>query len=265
MADALTTPQDNFNDAVTTLDLTPQEQFLYQHGLNNLNNGTWVQQPTGEVSTILQTSVEGPDGKTYNIPTVWDGKVLSVDQAMARAAAVGWDKWPSYDNPDAAEKRYQSMHTFMDRDQYGTPPVKKPSDPPPPTIALPDLNVQAQPLQAVPGIQAGPGGYLRGGLLDNILSLLSSIGGGQQQQSSMGQFLPLTSDQVPRWNHLSAQEPSYLEGQVIPDPKMQTPQIRGLWSKEMEAAGGLNTHEREQPTVDAIQRARRQQTWPRDT
>jgi hypothetical protein len=105
-----------FNQAMSELGLTPQEQFLYQHHLNNLYGTGKVIQSNSDISTVLQAVVTGHDGKYYNIPTVWDGQVLPPDQAAQRAASAGWDKWPSYSTPDAADARYEAMHAYMDKD-----------------------------------------------------------------------------------------------------------------------------------------------------
>lgn len=105
----------NFAAAQRDLSLTPQEQNLYMHHLGNLVGPGKVPQPDGSISTILQETVEH-DGRTYNIPTVWDGKVLAPKEAEARAGASGWDKWPSYGSEKEAESRYQAMHGYMDAD-----------------------------------------------------------------------------------------------------------------------------------------------------
>ena len=107
---------ENYLRATKEMSLTPQEQYLYQHHLDNLHGTGKVMQPGGDISTILQTVVPGPDNRYYNIPMVWDGKVLSREAAGAKAAEVGWDKWPSYDTPRAADTRYMQMHSYMDRD-----------------------------------------------------------------------------------------------------------------------------------------------------
>lgn len=105
----------HLNEANHDMGLTPQEQFLYNTHLSNLNGAGKVRQPNGAISSLLQTSQEH-DGKFYNVPTVWDGKAHSEDEAEDHAAAVGWDKFPSYGTRDAAEARYQTMHTYMDKD-----------------------------------------------------------------------------------------------------------------------------------------------------
>lgn len=105
----------HLKEAMSSMSLTPQEQNLYQHHLSNLEGSGKVVQPNGDISTLLQTTVER-DGRTYNIPTVWDGKVLPGALAVQMAAKAGWDKWPSYKTRAEAEARYKKMHEFMDRD-----------------------------------------------------------------------------------------------------------------------------------------------------
>lgn len=108
--------QGRLAEATDKLDLTPQEQNLYRFHLANLNGPGKVTQPDGEISTLLQRVVRGPGGKYYNIPSVWDGRVLSEEQAKARAARIGWDNWPSYSSAKAADARYEKMHEFIDQD-----------------------------------------------------------------------------------------------------------------------------------------------------
>jgi hypothetical protein len=102
--------------SVTTPELTPQEKNLVQHHLNNLYGPGKVISPEGNVSSVLQAVVDGPGGRYYNIPTVWDGKALTVDEASERAAKVGWDKWPSYATPEQADLRYEWMHESLAKD-----------------------------------------------------------------------------------------------------------------------------------------------------
>ncbi|PWT78348.1 MAG: hypothetical protein C5B60_01285, partial [Chloroflexi bacterium] len=109
-------PANNFADATEALSLTPQEQYLYQHHLQNLYGPGKVIQPDGSVSTMLQANVAGPDGRSYNIPTVWYGRELPVPMARALAARAGWNNWPSYPDAGEAERRYADMHEFMEGD-----------------------------------------------------------------------------------------------------------------------------------------------------
>lgn len=101
--------------ASTDLGLTPQEQGLYQRHLTNLTGSGGVDNPNGSRSTLYQAVVEH-EGKFYNIPTVWDGKILNTDQAVGRVRGEGWDKFPSYGSAEDAEARYTKMHGYMERD-----------------------------------------------------------------------------------------------------------------------------------------------------
>jgi hypothetical protein len=105
----------NLEAADKALNLTPQERALYERHLRNLTGPGGVDNPDGSRSTLFQLSFER-DGKTYNIPTVWDGKILKPDDAIKRAEKEGLDKFPSYGSEAEAEKRYQQMHDFMERD-----------------------------------------------------------------------------------------------------------------------------------------------------
>jgi hypothetical protein len=58
----------------------------------------------------------GIDGKTYILPTVYDGKLLSDDAAIEKAKTLGLDKFPSYATEEEASARYNKMHDYMDRD-----------------------------------------------------------------------------------------------------------------------------------------------------
>lgn len=101
--------------AMRDLSLSPQEQNIYAHHLDNLYGRGKVAQPGGEISTVLQAVVYGPGGY-YNIPTVWEGKVLSVPEARERAFQQGWANFPKYASPEEADARYQQMHYYMNLD-----------------------------------------------------------------------------------------------------------------------------------------------------
>jgi hypothetical protein len=107
--------QRNFQAADAALAMTPQEQALYKRHLANLYGPGGVHNADGSISTLYQTSVE-IGGKVYNIPTVYDGKILSPQEALARAKAQGIDNFPSYPDEKTAESRYNLMHDFMEKD-----------------------------------------------------------------------------------------------------------------------------------------------------
>jgi hypothetical protein len=102
-------------DAQQDLGLTPQEQYLYQTHLDNLAGPGKVLHPDGAISTLYQMSF-GQNGKYYNIPTVWGGKIVPPDDAIARANKLGLERFPSYSSEQEAEDRYSKMHGYMERD-----------------------------------------------------------------------------------------------------------------------------------------------------
>lgn len=120
----------NMDAAHMALNMSPQEQALYARHLTNLNGPGGVNNPDGSRSTLYQATQEGPGGKFYNIPTVWDGRrevepymlpngsTMDVPNAttMANVAKTGWDTFPSYATPEAADSRYDQMHGYMERD-----------------------------------------------------------------------------------------------------------------------------------------------------
>lgn len=120
----------NFAQAMKDLQLTPQEQALYRRHLSNLWGNGGVDNADGSRSTLYQ-SVQEHNGKYYNIPTVWDGKIETEKYtrpsdgkqfdvpnatALANVEKAGWDKFPSYDNPDTADERYGKMHGYLEKD-----------------------------------------------------------------------------------------------------------------------------------------------------
>lgn len=121
ISDVKDAPKTNFEQAKSDLNLTSQEQDLYRQHLTNLwgdggvNNPPTADNPNWTRSTLRQMSME-QDGKTYNVPTVHEGKILSNDEAADKAVANGLDKYPSYASEDEAESRYSKMHDYMEKD-----------------------------------------------------------------------------------------------------------------------------------------------------
>ena len=122
--------QNNLPQAKADLNLNPQEQALYQRHLTNLGGAGGVDNPDGSRSSLYQ-SVQEHDGKFYNVPTVWngkietekwtrpeDGKVFDVPNktAMDNVRRTGWDSFPSYASAEEADARYDAMHKYMERD-----------------------------------------------------------------------------------------------------------------------------------------------------
>lgn len=112
---AATPPTNNLLAADGDMQLTPQERALYARHLENLYGNGGVDNPDGSRSTLYTMNV-GVGDKAYNLPTVYDGQILSPESALTRARAQGLDGFPSYASPFAAENRYTRMHNYMDRD-----------------------------------------------------------------------------------------------------------------------------------------------------
>ncbi len=95
--------------------MTPQEQALYQMHLTNLTGPGGVDNSDGSRSTLYQITVQFGD-KTFVLPTVWNGKIVSPDQAIQMAKQYGLDKFPAYSSEQEAQARYDQMHDYMEQD-----------------------------------------------------------------------------------------------------------------------------------------------------
>ena len=107
--------EENLSAADKEMKLSQQEKALYKRHLTNLVGSGGVDNPDGSRSTLFQMSV-GLGDKVYNIPTVWNGKILPLDAALSLAKKEGIDKFPSYSSQEEAESRYEQMHIFMKKD-----------------------------------------------------------------------------------------------------------------------------------------------------
>lgn len=106
----------NFRMAQNNLRLNKRETRLYERHLKNLwGDGGVSGGVEGSRATLLTATIE-EDGRHYVIPTVWDGKVLSVDEAVKRARKEGLRRFPAYSSDRKAQARYNAMHEFMDMD-----------------------------------------------------------------------------------------------------------------------------------------------------
>jgi hypothetical protein len=103
----------NLEAARKELKLTPEEDNLYQRHLENLWGSGGVDNPDGSRSSLYQAVVPGSNGY-HNIPTVWGGKILPIEQALQRAQPL--DQFPAYKTPEEADDRYMKMHDYMQKD-----------------------------------------------------------------------------------------------------------------------------------------------------
>jgi hypothetical protein len=108
-------PNRNMLAARSSMGLSPEEIALYQHHINNLQQGG-VQNSDGSTSTLYQLSFQDGD-RTYNIPTIYGNTRLDPEEAIARAYKTGLQNFPSYKSPFAAENRYNRMHGYMEMDE----------------------------------------------------------------------------------------------------------------------------------------------------
>ncbi len=71
----------------------------------------------GALTTIWITGVTNPaDGRIYNVPGYFDGKIQTDAAAQARAKELGWDRFPSYDSGDQANNAAREMHKIIEQD-----------------------------------------------------------------------------------------------------------------------------------------------------
>lgn len=123
----------NFDAANQAMKLTPAERALYERHLHNLWSAAGIDNPDGSRSTLYQTVLQGPDGKFYNIPTVWDGKILVDRKGNLDMPAIlkrveqagGWSAFPAYGSPEDADARYKQMHDYMEKDTAAYMDVRK--------------------------------------------------------------------------------------------------------------------------------------------
>jgi hypothetical protein len=105
----------NLGAADQEMKLSPQEKALYERHLTNLIGSGGVTNPNGSRSTLKDATFE-IDGRTYVIPTVRNGELLSSDEALKQARTEGLDKFPSYGSEAEASARYDKLHSFMEKD-----------------------------------------------------------------------------------------------------------------------------------------------------
>ncbi len=96
--------------------LPDKEANLIEYHRDNLRKGTYLDRG-GDISTVYITGVTGPDGRIYNVPGYWDGKLhTDVKEISDHAAQIGWDKWPSYATGKQADAAAERDHKIVDAD-----------------------------------------------------------------------------------------------------------------------------------------------------
>ena len=79
----------------------------------------------------MYQAVEPHEGRFYNVPTVWSGRIetqpwtrpsdrrvfdIPNETAIRNIENVGWGNFPSYATPEEADARYDKMHQYMEKD-----------------------------------------------------------------------------------------------------------------------------------------------------
>ena len=98
-------------------DLDLIDNPIWKHHQNNIDEGTYVRNEDGSVSTVY-TTIMGDGEYEYLIPQVWDGKILSPEEAFQRAMDSGID-WPR--EPAGAEgvKRLERLDERLHENMVG--------------------------------------------------------------------------------------------------------------------------------------------------
>jgi hypothetical protein len=145
----------NLQKAQRNLKLNKRETRLYERHLTNLYGSGGIDNGLGSRATLLTQTVT-EKGRTYVIPTIWDGKVLGPEQALKRARKEGLARFPAYSSVEKAEKRYRDMHEYMDMDgeryasQYQNTNTTASYSPPPPAMSELDTVSAERSAQALP-------------------------------------------------------------------------------------------------------------------
>jgi len=98
------------------MELSNKEQNLIKYHREVLANKEHMIED-GLLTSIYIVGVTNPaDGRIYNVPGYFDGKIQSDQDAAARARNIGWDKYPSYENGEQADRAAQKLHKIIEQD-----------------------------------------------------------------------------------------------------------------------------------------------------
>lgn len=122
-------PKSHIEDADRAMGLTPQEAGLYNLHFKNLWGEGGVDNADGSRSTLFATdgALRADEvakynlpssyvGKTFIVPTVKNGSIISPTKAFDNALEEGIEKYPHYDSHEQAMGRYMQMHDHMEKD-----------------------------------------------------------------------------------------------------------------------------------------------------
>lgn len=84
---------------------------ITKHHYDNVRNNTIVRNDDGSISTV-KTIIMGDGEREYLIPTLWDGEILSDQEAFDRAMSSGID-WPSMPVGEGAVARLEEVDKLI--------------------------------------------------------------------------------------------------------------------------------------------------------
>jgi hypothetical protein len=90
---------------------------IWKHHQNNIDEGTYVRNEDGSVSTVY-TTIMGDGEYEYLIPQVWDGKILEPEEAFQRAMDSGID-WPREPAGVEGVKRLERLDELLHENMVG--------------------------------------------------------------------------------------------------------------------------------------------------
>lgn len=90
---------------------------IWQHHQKNVDEGTYVKNDDGSISTVF-TTIMGDGEYEYLIPQVWDGEILSAEDAWDRAMSSGID-WPKEPSGEEGVRKLEQLDEWLHEGMSG--------------------------------------------------------------------------------------------------------------------------------------------------
>ena len=90
---------------------------IWKHHQMNVDNKTYVKNDDGTISTVF-TTILGDGEREYLIPKVWDGEILSDEDAWERAMSSGIE-WPSAVSSEEGIRHLEQLDEELHKDMRG--------------------------------------------------------------------------------------------------------------------------------------------------
>ena len=98
------------------MEISDKEQNLIKYHREVLANKDHMIED-GALTSIYIVGVTNPaNGRIYNVPGYFDGKIQSDKNAADRANSIGWDKFPSYESGEQADRAAEKLHKIIEQD-----------------------------------------------------------------------------------------------------------------------------------------------------